>query len=65
MEQNMTASGGMINETVKELFLGQMGHIMKEILEMIRCMEKALSCGRANLATLANGDTTRKTVKEK
>ena len=61
----MTASGGMISETAKEHSLGWMGPTMKEILEMTRCMERVLSCGRANLATLANGDTTRKTVKVK
>ena len=65
MEQNMMASGGMINETAKEHSLGWMGLIMKEILEMIRCTERALSCGRANPAMLASGDITRKMVKEK
>ena len=54
----MTASGEMINETAKEHFLGWMGPTMRETLEMTRCMERALSCGRANPATLANGDTT-------
>ena len=61
----MTASGGMINETAKEHSLGWMGPTMKEILEMTRCMERALLCGRANPAMLASGDTTRKMVKEK
>ena len=65
MEQNMTVSGEMINETAKEHFLGWMGPTMRETLEMTRCMERALSCGRASQATLANGDTTRKTVKVK
>ena len=65
MEQNMTASGGMINETEKEHSLGWMGPTMKEILEMTRCTERALSCGKANQATLASGDITRKTAKEK
>ena len=65
MEQNMTVSGGMINETAKEHSLGWMGPTMKEISEMTKCTVKALSCGKANLATLASGDTTRKTVKEK
>ena len=65
MEQNMTVSGGMINETEKEHSLGWTGPTMKEILEMTRCTERALSCGKANLATLASGDITRKTAKEK